>query len=108
MNLIGLDKKLFIVQHKLTNEELSGMQLPKEEFEKIIRQGIYNKTIEMLFQTTKVKQHQDETGVIWEYRMFMFADRDLWTLLLEVLELDEEDRVKKLEEVKKILGIFTP
>ena len=105
IRLIGLDKKLFVVQHKMTHQELAQLQLPEEELRKLVQQNIYNKVIQLLFQATKVKMNTDETGITWEYKMFMFGDRDLFTLLLETLELNEEDRLHNIEEVKRILGM---
>lgn len=106
VRLVGMDKKLFIVQHKMTLEQLSQVQIPEKDFEGMVRNSIYQKTMELLFKTTKVKQYQTEDGFVWEYRMFMYSDREFFTLLKEVLELNEDDRKSMLEDVNKTLGIF--
>jgi len=106
LRLTGLDKKMFVVQHRMTKEELAGINLPEEELKKLVQQSIYNKVVQLLLQTTKIKSHVDEIGVTWEYRMFMFSDRELFGLLLETCELNEEDRLQVISDAKKMLGIF--
>ena len=109
VRLTGLDKKLFIIQHKMTAQQIAEMKMPEEELKKLIQQNIDNKLIQLLFQATKVKQVlTDEGDIVWEYRMFMFGEREMWNLLMETSELSEEDRLHTIEECKRALGIFTP
>jgi hypothetical protein len=109
VRLTGLDKKLFIVQHKMTAKEVAELKLPEEELRKLVQQNLYNKVIQLLFQATKVKQTvTEENDILWEYRMFMIGERDMWGLLMETCELSEEDRKSVIAECKRALGMFTP
>lgn len=107
LRLLTLDKKLFIVQHKMTPQQLAEMKLPEEDMKKLIQDNIYRKVIQLLFQATKVRQRTTDDGFVWEYKMFMFTERDFLNTLLEVCQLTDEDRQHTIEECKKGLGMFT-
>jgi hypothetical protein len=107
MRLVGMDKKMFVVQHTMTNEELDGFKDKPAELNKIVGQGIFNRVVQTLSQTTKVKQFKSDKGMLWNYAMWIYSDQDFWTLIKEICEMSEEDRQKLLLDANEMLGIFT-
>jgi len=107
MRLVGMDKKMFVVQHTMTNEELDKFKDNPSELNKIVSQGIYNRVVQTLSQTTKIKQFKSDTGMLWNYAMWIYGDKDFWTLIKEICELSEEDKLKLLEDADDMLGIQT-
>lgn len=105
LRLTTLDKKLFVVQHKMTPQQLMELKLPEDELKKLIQQNIYNKVVQLLFQASKVQQRTTDDGFVWEYKMFMFTERDFLNTLLEVCELSEEDRQDTITKLKELLGL---
>ena len=107
MRLVGMDKKFFIVQHKVTNKEIESFAGKPNDLNQIVGQNIYNKIVQTLSQTTKIRQFKEDDGVLFNYAMWIYGDKDFWTLIKEICEMPEEDRQKLLLDANEMLGIFT-
>lgn len=104
--LLSLDKKLVIIKHRLNNEQLSRLVMPREELEKQIRNEMSMQTAGILLQKSSIKSKQTPDGVEWLYSMFILNEVELLNVLKETLELNEDDRQKTLADVNRALGIF--
>jgi len=110
LRLLTLDKKLFIVNHRMTRQQIqeiqNGSNVDLATVEKEIQKQIYFKFLDAIVKNLKVEKREESEDVTYTVRGFVLSERLLYEILLEVCELDSEEIQRLKAGLKQALGIF--
>jgi len=105
MKLFNLQNKLVTVKHKISKQEFVSMNVPKEEFENVVKSHIYQQLVNFVMKQFNIKTIPDGDSVLFEGSGYVLNERDMLNVLLEVCQLDEVTKKNFEESLMKQLGI---
>ena len=111
MYLTTLDKKLHIVNHKISKTEIAMLaeqhKLSLKEIEEEIKKQILFKFLPIIDSIFEKQSIAEEEHLTINVRGFILSERQLFEILLEVLELDDDFKYKMKQSIYKYLGIHS-
>jgi len=105
MHLFSLDKKRLIVQHKLDTRQLENIKLQhgmtKEQIQEQIQRELYQKFMQGIYKfiPTKLTPNPETGEELYTIEGYVLSQLALMELMQELLDMDEAERKKMLDEV---------
>ena len=109
MHLFSLDKKRIVVQHRLNNDKIKEFweknNIPKEQVVQELQFDLYKKFLQNVTKLipTTMTPSPDTNEEIYTLEGYALSPLTLMELIQELIELDEVDRNKLLEEVTRAI-----
>lgn len=111
MRLISLDKKLQIIQHRLTKQEMVNLaeqhKLEVSQIEEEFKKQMLIKFLPLIQKNLKMERTADDEFVTYNVRGYILSERQLYETLLEVMMLDENERDELTKIIQNFLGIYS-
>lgn len=111
MHLISLDKKLFRVEHKLSQTDVENIKtqhvLTTEQIEEQIRREIYSKFMQGIAKNIPTIVENDDEYLTYKVSGYVLSERQMLETILEILQIDDSDKLIMIDKIKKSLGIFS-
>ena len=107
--LLTLDKKLFITSHRLSrqqmNEIMTSGKVDLATVETEIKKQLLFKFLDVV-KNLKIDKREEDDNVTYSVRGFVLSERQLYETLLEVTELDTQERDRLKAAMRNALGMF--
>lgn len=111
MILFTLDKKLQTVNHRITKQELQSISTSHSvevpEIEKDLKRQMLIKFLPLLEKSFDVTTTEDNETKTYTVRGYILSERQLYETMLEVLDLNDDDKVKLTKSIYNYLGIYS-
>lgn len=105
MKLFNIQHKLLSVRHRITKKDYVNMNLPKDQFEAMVKMELTKQVTDHVMKNLKIETtaHDDYTEL--KGKAYFMSERDMLNVILEVTELEKEELEKLNMSIKKELGI---
>lgn len=105
MKLFNLQHKLLQTKHRITREEFVEMNLPKDQFETLVKMELYKQVADHIMNNLKITITPHDEYTEFMGRAYFMDERDMLNVLNEVLEMDAHDRDKLKKSIEKELNL---
>jgi len=92
LHVIGLDKKMVNINHKITKEEFIGMKMPQQAFENGVHAELIRQLAVYVHQNLPIKQTGNQHYFQWDVKGYVMTERDMMNLLHELVTMDDQGR----------------
>lgn len=111
MKLFTLDKKLITVNHRMTKQEIVNVaeahKVDVKAIEEEVKRQIFVKFLPVIAKNFRLTALNEDDYITYSVSGYILTERQLYEVMLEVLELDDWGKEKLVSGIKKHLGMFT-
>lgn len=111
MYLITLDKKLHMVNHRITKQEIVNIaelhKVEVKEIENELKKQIFIKFLPIMEKNFEMTRTGDDESLTYSVKGYILSERQLFEILLEVMDLEEDFKSKMKASLYNHLGIYS-
>ena len=92
MNIFNLQNKLIRIRHKITKNEFVSMNMPKEQYETLIKAELYRQLADHMMKGMPITTTPTGDDVEFNGGGYLLTERDMLNVILELCQLDDKGR----------------